>query len=230
MHINTDNDRYSELRVGSLAIWLTGFVRRKMFAAYTKSVLMTPETKVLDIGVTSDQNFADSNYFEHYYPHPHQITALGYADAAFLQQNYLGLQFVRGDGCHLPFADQSFDVVHSGAVLEHVGNRARQQQFLQEAIRVARYNVFITTPNRYFPMELHTGLPFVHWLPVAWFRRALCWLGKDFYAEEANLNLLSKHDITAMLANIPNINYHFIPMRLCGLTSNILVCITRLPR
>ena len=25
--------------------------------------------------------------------------------------------------------------------------------------------VFITTPNRRFPVEVHTRLPFVHWLP-----------------------------------------------------------------
>jgi hypothetical protein len=25
--------------------------------------------------------------------------------------------------------------------------------------------VFVTTPNRWFPVELHTRLPLVHWLP-----------------------------------------------------------------
>jgi hypothetical protein len=27
--------------------------------------------------------------------------------------------------------------------------------------------VFLTTPNRWFPIEVHTRLPFVHWLPEA---------------------------------------------------------------
>jgi hypothetical protein len=226
------NDRYSELRLGSLAAWLTGYMRRKMFAAYVASQggVITNLATVLDIGATSDRDFADSNYFEHYYPYPQQITALGYADAAFLQEAYDGLQFVRGDGCHLPFADHSFDMVHSGAVLEHVGNRARQQQFLHEAIRVARHGIFITTPNRCFPMELHTGLPLIHWLPATWFRWLLRWLGKNFYAQECNLNLLSKRDIAELLKTIPNIHYRFVPMRLCGFTSNILIYITRLPQ
>ena len=26
-------------------------------------------------------------------------------------------------------------------------------------------SVFVTTPNRWFPLEVHTLLPFVHWLP-----------------------------------------------------------------
>jgi hypothetical protein len=40
----------------------------------------------------------------------------------------------------------------------------RQQAFVREALRVGR-RVFLTTPNRWFPIELHTRLPLVHWLP-----------------------------------------------------------------
>jgi hypothetical protein len=35
---------------------------------------------------------------------------------------------------------------------------------VHELCRVAR-RVFVTTPNRHFPLEVHTLLPFVHWLP-----------------------------------------------------------------
>src|SRR5919202_1557251 len=34
-----------------------------------------------------------------------------------------------------------------------------------ERCRVAR-RVFVTTPNRWFPLDPHTLLPFVHWLPA----------------------------------------------------------------
>ena len=63
-----------------------------------------------------------------------------------------------------PFDDGSFDVVFSNAVIEHVGDRERQGQLVREALRVGR-RVFLTTPNRWFPVEVHTRLPFVHWLP-----------------------------------------------------------------
>jgi hypothetical protein len=33
--------------------------------------------------------------------------------------------------------------------------------------------VFVTTPNRWFPLEVHTLLPFVHWLPPGPRRRLL---------------------------------------------------------
>ena len=51
-------------------------------------------------------------------------------------------------------------------MIEHVGGRDRQRQLVSEAIRVGR-RVFITTPNRRFPIEVHTRLPLVHWLPDA---------------------------------------------------------------
>ncbi len=36
---------------------------------------------------------------------------------------------------------------------------------LAECCRVAHRAAFVTTPNRWFPIEVHTRIPFVHWLP-----------------------------------------------------------------
>jgi hypothetical protein len=49
-------------------------------------------------------------------------------------------------------------------VIEHVGGEEQQKAFVREAVRVAG-RVFVTTPNRWFPLEVHTRLPLVHWLP-----------------------------------------------------------------
>ena len=49
-------------------------------------------------------------------------------------------------------------------MIEHVGGREAQRRFVEEALRVAR-RAFVTTPNRWFPVEVHTRLPLVHWLP-----------------------------------------------------------------
>jgi Methyltransferase domain len=71
-----------------------------------------------------------------------------------------------GDGCCLPFADGSFEWVFSNAVIEHVGGWREQERFAKEIQRVAARGYFVTTPNKYFPIEPHAMLPFYQFLPV----------------------------------------------------------------
>ena len=66
------------------------------------------------------------------------------------------------DGRRMPFAAGTYDVVVSNAVIEHVGDRADQQRFVDEHTRVGRSWV-ITTPNRWFPVESHTSAVLRHW-------------------------------------------------------------------
>jgi methyltransferase family protein len=75
------------------------------------------------------------------------------------------ITFKVGDGCALPYPDHSFDWVFSNAVLEHVGDRTKQEQFTKEMQRVARIGYFLSTPNRHFALDPHTYLPFYHLLP-----------------------------------------------------------------
>ena len=78
-----------------------------------------------------------------------------------------GLEYVHGDGCNLPFADRSFDIVFSNSVIEHVGGPESQMRFAQEIRRAGR-GYWVQTPNRYFPVETHLLTPLVHLLPRAW--------------------------------------------------------------
>ena len=126
-----------------------------------------PQTSVLDVGVT-DAPFgggSSDNYFEAYYPWPEQITAVGTTGLERFAAAFPHVRVVRADGRELPFADGEFDLCFSNAVVEHVaGGRAGQRRFVEELCRVAA-RVFVTTPNRWFPLDPHTVLPFVHWLP-----------------------------------------------------------------
>jgi SAM-dependent methyltransferase len=128
-----------------------------------------PETTVVDVGVT-DAPFgggSSDNFFEARYPWPERITAVGNTELDRFETAFPRVRAVRADGRELPFADGEFDVGFSNAVVEHVaGGREGQRQFVRELCRVSK-RVFVTTPNRWFPLEVHTLLPFVHWLPAS---------------------------------------------------------------
>ena len=126
-----------------------------------------PETTVVDVGVTDAPFGAGStdNFFEALYPWPERITGVGRTELDRFSAAFPKVRAVRADGRDLPFGNAEFDVGFSNAVVEHVaGGREGQRQFVHELCRVAR-RVFVTTPNRRFPIEVHTLLPFVHWLP-----------------------------------------------------------------
>ena len=151
--------------------------RRRKFALFMESIAPTAETTVLDVGA-DDSAFGEEvwgcgtlNFFEELYPWPERITALGVHEGVRFRESYTMARYVQGDSLNLPFADGEFDVVFSNAVIEHVGGREQQRRFVAEALRVAR-RAFITTPNRWFPVEVHTRLPLVHWLPEPLANRA----------------------------------------------------------
>jgi SAM-dependent methyltransferase len=104
------------------------------------------------------------NFFEELYPWPEQVTALGLTAGERFRASFPQIRYVQGDALALPFEDGAFDVVFSNAVIEHVGRPEQQRRLVAEVLRVAR-RAFVTTPNRWFPIEVHTRLPLVHWLP-----------------------------------------------------------------
>ena len=142
--------------------------RQRKLALFLALLRPGPETTVVDVGVT-DAPFgggSSDNFFEALYPWPGQITAVGHTELDRFAAAFPHVRAVRADGRDLPFGDGEFDLGFSNAVVEHVaGGRAEQQRFVHELCRVA-HRVFVTTPNRRFPIEVHTLLPFVHWLPA----------------------------------------------------------------
>ena len=52
--------------------------------------------------------------------------------------------------------NDSFEIVHSNATIEHVGSFENQVSFVREMIKISKESVFIQTPNRLYPLDFHT--------------------------------------------------------------------------
>jgi lipopolysaccharide/colanic/teichoic acid biosynthesis glycosyltransferase len=151
------------------------FSRQRKLAQFYAYCRPSEDDLILDVGVTPGEWSTTrgcspvENFLETSYPWQQRIVGLSIEPLTEFQENHPKVQAVRGDGCHLPFRDDAFDLVFSNAVIEHVGDRARQARFVRECLRVARRGVFLAAPNRWFPYDAHLALPLIHWLPrVVW--------------------------------------------------------------
>jgi SAM-dependent methyltransferase len=171
--------------------------RRRKLALFLETMRPGPETRVVDVGV-GDTGFgtepgvaSSHNFFEALYPWPERITAVSDVPLPNFAREFPTVSTVTASGTELPFEDDAFDVAFSNAVVEHVGGRARQRTIVAELCRVAP-RVFLSTPNRWFPVETHTLVPFVHWLPRPAADRAFGALGRDNWDR---VQLLTKSDL-----------------------------------
>lgn len=194
-----------------------------MYEEFLRRSAPAPGETIADVGATSDQTYEASNYLEAWHPDKAAITAIGIDDASHLENLYPGCRFVQANGLSLPFADESFDHVHSSAVVEHVGSREAQHQFVSELYRVARRSVFITTPNRWYPVEFHTVLPLVHWLPHPLFSRVCHLTGRAELGDMNTLNLLDRQILEKIACAVAPCRHEVLALKLFGWPSNLLL-------
>jgi Methyltransferase domain len=223
------NDQYTLAQPDSLSVRIAVYQRRRMYNRFITESNVCEKDRLLDVGVTSDHSYASSNYLESWYPNKQALTVIGPNDAAFLTQLYPGLKYVKANGLSMPFKDLAFDVVHSSAVIEHVGSFDNQIKFVQESCRVSRRSVFLTTPNRWFPMEFHCVLPLVHWLPKPMFRELMRRSGRSFLADECNLNLMDAKSLKCIARQVEGFKLRVSSIALGGWPANLILSGNRTP-
>lgn len=91
-------------------------------------------------------------------------------DAVDIQDNRLvteGYHYQQVHDTCLPFADQTFDVVLTNHVIEHVGDAMDQARHLAEVRRVMKIDGvgYLAVPNRWMLTEPHYRLKFLSWWP-----------------------------------------------------------------
>jgi hypothetical protein len=195
--------------------------RARMLADFMS--MMRPEIgqTIVDISV-SDVINDEANFLEQHYPHRQDITCVGLGDGSAVLAAYPGVAYQRVEpNALLPFPDKKFAIATCNAVLEHVGGDAERRAFVAEMVRVAD-RVFVTVPNRWFPVEHHTATPLLHYWPSAF--RAYCRAtGKSHWASPANLEFLSASYLAGLFPRglRTEVRYSGLPF---GPFSSNLVC------
>lgn len=176
--------------------------------------------KIIDIG-TAPVLSRHENFFLNHYKYKNNITCFSNQNLSILKKKFANLKTIQGDGRDTKLPSNSFDLVISNATLEHVGNFKKQCKFINELYRIAKKKCIIVTPNRYYPIDTHTMIPFIHWLPKQIHRKILKFLKYNFLSKEKNLNLISAKDLKKIckLNNIYNykidsINFYFLKSNL----------------
>jgi len=135
--------------------------RSKRFELFKSMLANMPKPlRILDLGGTEEfwtaMGFSDPEV---------TITLLNLEANTTVQPPFYS---IKGDATRLDaIADQSYDVVFSNSVIEHVYTWENQQKMASEIMRVGKYH-FIQTPNYWFPIEPHWVFPFFQFFPK-WF-------------------------------------------------------------
>ena len=196
--------------------------RKKMYAAFTEN--FGEPNSLLDVGVTSADTVPEANYFEKFFPHKNRITAIGIEDASKLESEFPGVKFVKvKPGESYPFENGQFEVAFSNAVIEHITNEQERKKFVKELLRVSK-SAFITTPNKYFWVEPHTGVPFLHFLSPNMFYKLLEKGKVSKFYNRNNLKLLDYHELKE-LGSASGRSYKIEKIRTFGIVSNLILII-----
>ncbi len=107
-----------------------------------------------------------------------------------------GFKSVVGDARNLSiYKSKVFDLVFSNSVIGHVGSLEEQRKMANEIMRVGK-RIFLQTPNKNFPIDWRTLVPFFHFLPIkyqAWcFRHFRVGMYKRVANYESSMHLTSR--------------------------------------
>ena len=180
---------------------------------------------ILDVGTTEDKNFKSSNFI-----------------IKKIKNKKIILKSISNQNIKLKIFDHklkhsittnldkkkimrmSSDLILSNATIEHVGSRKKQIQMIKNIIKLTKKVFIIITPNRYYPIDFHSKIPLIHWLPKKIHRWILRKIGMKDLSKEKNLNILSIKDIESMMRLFnKNIDYKISYIKLLMIPSNIII-------
>jgi hypothetical protein len=177
----------------------------------------------LDIGTTNDQDYQSSNFLIKNLINISEFKSISdqYIDDKFFSK--ILTKSITDNFTNEEIDNFKSDLVISNATIEHVGNFENQIKMVKNVAKLARKFFVITTPNRYHPLDFHTKLPFLHWMPKNVHRSLLNFIGLNYFAKEENLNLFSEQDLNLCIKESGIKNYEIFYINLLGFKSNFLI-------
>lgn len=94
---------------------------------------------------------------------------------------------------------------------------------VENIVKLSKKFFVIVTPNRMHPIEFHSNIPFIHWLPKKMHRKILSLIGLQYLSKEENLNLLNTSNLIDMMKNFKNTDYSIMYVRFMLFKSNIIL-------
>tara|TARA_B100001057_G_C22582272_1_gene845620 strand:+ start:110 stop:787 length:678 start_codon:yes stop_codon:yes gene_type:complete len=201
--------------------------REKIHEIFINNTIYNEECSLIDIGTTADKD-ESHNIILRKTQNNKKISCFSDQNISFLKEKYTNInQFYIGDAKKTELENESFDITYSSATIEHVGSFQEQINFVKECLRISKKQVFITTPNRFYPIDFHTKIPFLHWLPKKIHRKILSLIGLKFYSLEENLNLLDKESLIKITEKINIKNFKIIDHKFLKISSNLILIINK---
>lgn len=168
--------------ITNLVMKLSHQARSKRGLIFRNAFHLGPDTKILDLGSENGRNIDLLLQGTQINPENVYIADIE-PEAVNAGSRKFGFNpVVVGESEELPFEDNFFDIVFCSSVIEHVTipkeevwslysdrqfkmkSLVRQKEFAHEIRRLGK-QYFVQTPYKHFPVESHSWLPFVAWLP-----------------------------------------------------------------
>jgi hypothetical protein len=200
--------------------------RNKIYLKFIEHIPFNSKTTLIDIG-TTNVDLDHENYLVNKYPYKRSITCLSNQTLSLIKKKFPQIKTIKSDGRETKLKNNKFDIVHSNATIEHVGNFNNQIKFVKETLRISKKYIFITTPNRNFFFDLHTIIPIIHWFPKKIHRLILKKIGHNFLSKEENLNLLNNEDLEKICKIIKIKKYIIDSIKILGFRTNLILIINK---
>ncbi|GGY62902.1 hypothetical protein GCM10011613_03070 [Cellvibrio zantedeschiae] len=191
----------------------TRYLKAKKIELLISSNRLKEPIRLLEVGTGSG---GIAYYFSSLSDIEYEVTAVDVKDNRLTEE---GFEFQLVEGVELPYDNESFDVVISNHVIEHVGDLTSQLEHLSELNRVLTKSGigYLAVPNRWMLVEPHYKLIFLSWLPKFLRSPYLRLFGKGHYYD---CEPLQKHEIESMFKKT-NFEFKNVCVRALKLTFDI---------